>query len=242
MNPFISGPALFKAWREISKFNKNGKKFEELAAAGDVLAEREFVHREEVKCAKAICERLKINLEIKGEENVPVSGPLMVYSNHQSLADILAIICLFENHFQIGFISKDEWRNLKPLAKAIEYTKSVFLVRGGGREALAAISHSTELLSNGFSLAIFPEGTRSKKHEMGEFKAGAFKFAEKAKVPILPVTLDGGYKTFEETGNYKPNQTIRITVHPLVHIENMDRKQQKEAATQIEETIRSGLK
>ena len=75
---------------------------------------------------------------------------------------------------------------------------------------------------------------------MGEFKPGAFKFAEKAKVPILPVTLDGGYRLLEEKGTYQPT-TVRITVHPLVHIENMSKAEQKEVAAQVEETIRSAL-
>ena len=75
---------------------------------------------------------------------------------------------------------------------------------------------------------------------MAEFKGGAFKFAEKAKVPILPVTLDGGYKLLEEKGTYQPAH-VKITVHPLVHIEEMDKHQQKEAAAEIEATIRSAL-
>lgn len=241
MNPFISGPALLKAWGEISKFNKNAATLDKLRQSGDVVAERELIHEKEVICSEGIFDKLKVNIEIEGAENIPSAGPIMVYSNHQSLVDIPAIIYLFKDKFQMGFISKAEWKKLKPLAKAIEYTRSVFLVRGGGREALTAINEATELLKQGFSLCIFPEGTRSKKHEMGEFKPGSFKFAERGGVPILPVTLDGGYKTFEETGNFKPNQTIKIKVHPLVHIENMDRKQLKEAAVQIEETIRSGL-
>lgn len=241
MNIFTSGPALLKAWGEISKFNKNSAELEKLRKAGDFEAECELIRISEGECASGIFDKLKVKIEIEGEENIPASGPIMVYSNHQSLCDIPAIIYLLKDHFQIGFISKAEWKKLKPLAKAIEYTRSVFLVRGGGREALTAINEATELLKQGFSLCIFPEGTRSQKHEMGEFKPGSFKFAERGSVPILPVTLDGGYKVFEETGDYKPGQTIKIKIHPLVHIEQMDRKELKEAAIQIEETIRAGL-
>ena len=89
-------------------------------------------------------------------------------------------------------------------------------------------------------MAIFPEGTRSKGHEMGDFKHGAFKFAEKANAPILPVTLDGGYKLFEEKGTYQPCN-IKITIHPVVHLEEMDKKHQKEVPQQVEDTIKSAL-
>ena len=46
-------------------------------------------------------------------------------------------------------------------------------------------------------MVVFPEGTRSKGEQMGEFKAGSFKLATKAKVPIIPVTIDGSYKIME---------------------------------------------
>ena len=164
----------------------------------------------------------------------------MVYSNHQSLADIFALIYLFRDRCQMGYVAKEEWRKYKIIANAILYTRSVFLTRGDSREAIKTIKEATELLKQGFNLVIFPEGTRSKSHEMAEFKGGAFKFAEKGKVPILPVTLDGGYKLLEEKGTYQPAH-VKITVHPLVHIEEMDKHQQKEAAAEIEATIRSAL-
>jgi 1-acyl-sn-glycerol-3-phosphate acyltransferase len=164
----------------------------------------------------------------------------MVYSNHQSYADVLAMIYLFRDHCQMGYVAKDEWRKVKTLARAILYTRSVFLVRGSSREAVRSIKEVSDLLAQGFNFVIFPEGTRSQSHEMAEFKMGAFKFAEKGKVPILPVTVDGGYHLIEETGSYQPTH-INITVHPLVHIEEMDKHAQKEAQKEIEATIRSAL-
>ena len=55
-----------------------------------------------------------------------------------------------------------------------------------------------------------------------------------------PATIDGSYKLFEEKGSYQPCH-IKITVHPLVHIEEMDKHEQKEAQAAIEATIRSAL-
>ena len=164
----------------------------------------------------------------------------MVYSNHQGFADIPAICYAFRNHCQMGFVSKEEWRKYKVLRDAIVYTRSIFLDRGNPRAAIKALSEVKELLDMGFNMAIFPEGTRSKGPEMGEFKPGSFKFAEKAKVPVLPVTLNGSYKLFEEKGTYQPCH-IDITIHPLVHLEQMDKHQQKEAAEEIEKTIKSAL-
>ena len=48
------------------------------------------------------------------------------------------------------------------------------------------------------------------------------------------------YKLFEEKGTYQPC-TIKITIHPVVHLEEMDKKQQKEVPQQVEDTIKSAL-
>ena len=241
MNLFTAVPALIRVYGPMRKYNSNIPKFKDLRESGDIRAEQELILEKSAIWSEETAKVIGLNIEIEGEENMPDAGPLMIYSNHQGLGDILAIYYLCRNHFQIGFISKDEWRKLGPLAKAIEYTRSVFLVRGSGRDALKTINETSELLKQGFNLAIFPEGTRSRGHEMGEFKSAAFKFAEKAGVPILPVTLDGSYKIFEIDNNYHPNQTMKVTVHPLVHIETMSRDERKAAYKEIEASIKSSL-
>lgn len=240
MNPFTSLPKLWDVYIGARKFNRHIPELKRLRAAGDLEGEREEIRKGQKDAIDHIAPRLRLEFEVTGEENIPDEGAFMVYANHQSYADILAMIYLFKDRCQMGYVAKDEWRRIRPLANAIEYTRSIFLVRGDSREAVRSLKEVAELLKQGFCLTIFPEGTRSQSHEMGEFKAGAFKFAEKGKVPILPVTVDGGYKLFEEKGTYQP-ATIRITVHPLVHIENMSKAEQKEAAAEIEKTIRSAL-
>lgn len=240
MNPFTTIPRLLYVFLGGAHYNKNIPTFDKLRAEGRYEEERELINKGQREFIEWLAPKLSLTFEIKGEENIPEQGPFMVYSNHQSYADIFASLWLFKDHCQIGYVAKEEWRKIGTLAKAIEYTHSIFLVRGNAREAVKSISEAKEVLDKGFNLLIFPEGTRSQRHEMGEFKAGAFKFAEKAKVPILPITLDGGYKLLEEKGTFQPAH-IKITVHPLVHIEQMSKAEQKQAAIDIEETIRSAL-
>lgn len=240
MNLFRSIPKLLTFYFNAKAYGKHIPEIERLRAAGDVEGECEEIRVGQKEFIEKTAPALGVTFEVTGEENIPSEGTYMVYSNHQSFADILAMIYLFKDHRQMGYVAKNEWRKYKVLYNAIEYTRSVFLVRGDSREAIRSIKEVAELLKQGFALVIFPEGTRSQCHEMGEFKPGSFKFAEKGKVPILPVTLDGGYKLYEEKKTYQPAH-IRITVHPLVHIEEMSKSEQKEAAVKIEETIRSAL-
>jgi len=241
MNPFTTIPKFLYGYKETLRYNRALiPELKKLRESGDLAAEREVIRKGQKRWIENVSKNFHLTFEIVGEENVPDEGPIMVYCNHQSFADIPATLYLFRDHLQMGYIAKEEWSKYKVLRDIVHYTRSIFLKRGSGRDAIKTLSEAKEILGQGFNLLIFPEGTRSQKHEMGEFKAGAFKFAEKAKVPILPVTVDGGYKMFEQKGSFQPCH-IKITAHPLVHIENMTKQEQKQAAADIEATIRSAL-
>lgn len=242
MNIFKTGPRFIRGYIETKKFTSIKKQAEALRAAGDLRGEKELIWSAQKRWVETMSPVLGLTYEVHGEENVPSldDGPFMIYSNHQSFADICATLWLMKDHGPMGYVSKKEWSKYPILADVVEYSRSIYLVRNNPKEAVKALGEAKKILDQGFSLCIFPEGTRSQKHEMGEFKAGAFKFAEKAKVPILPVTIDGTYHFFEEDGSWKPAH-IKITAHPLVHIEDMDREHQHEAQKQIEATIRAAL-
>lgn len=242
MNIFKTGPRFIKGYLETKRYTSLKKQMEKLREEGDLEGEKELIRFGQKRWVENISPILGLTYEVHGEENIPApeDGPFMMYSNHQSFADICATLWLVKDHCMMGYVSKKEWSKYQILDDVVNYSRSIYLVRNNPKEAVRALSEAKKMLSQGFNLCIFPEGTRSKGPKMGEFKAGAFKFAEKANVPILPVTVSGTYKFFEEKGTWQPAH-IKITAHPLVHIEKMDKHQQHEAQKQIEETIKSAL-
>ena len=240
MNPFTTVPKFIEGYIETKRYTSLIPEMNELRRQGRLADEKELIRKGQKRWVEGVADKLKMSFEVSGMENFPTEEPFMIYSNHQGYADIAAICWICKDHCQMGFVAKEEWRKVRTLQEAISYTRSIFLERGGGREAVKSINDAKDVLGMGFNLTVFPEGTRSQGHEMGEFKQGAFKFAEKGNVPILPVTIDGSYKFFEEQGTWQPSN-IKITVHPLVHIEKMAKHEQKEAAIEIERTIQSAL-
>ena len=67
--------------------------------------------------------------------------------------------------------------------------RSVFIDRDDARSSLKTMEEGIDLLKKGFSLVIYPEGTRSRGPELGEFKKGSLRLATKSGVPVVPVTL-----------------------------------------------------
>ena len=92
-------------------------------------------------------------------------------------------------------------------------------------------------------MVIFPEGTRAKgpDYELGEFHHGSFKLATKAKVPIVPVTINGTYKCYEETGVVQKHQSFDVIFHEMIDLAAMDRKEYAELPEKVRDIIKSAL-
>lgn len=239
MNIFKSAPAFLKAVSEIRRFDSHGPEIEAARKVGDDDKTREVMVKATSEWAENTAKRLGIEVEVEGEENIPEKGPVLIVSNHQGYFDPVALYYAIQK-FQYGFITKSEFEKYKILVDAADYSGALFLIRGGGRETIQTLNNAVDLFEKGYSIAIFPEGTRSHGPKMNEFKPGSFKFAQKGKVPVLPVTLNGCYHVFEEKNSFQRCK-VKVTIHPLVHYEQMDRHQQNEAHVAIEETIRSAI-
>ena len=113
--------------------------------------------------------------------------------------------------------------------------------RSSLKKSAAAIIEGVNILKNGYSLVIFPEGTRSKGGPMCEFKAGSFKLATKAKVPIVPVTINGSYKLMEANNNMIKPAEVDLYIHPMIETYNLTKEEEKQLHTVVENIIKSKL-
>ena len=89
--------------------------------------------------------------------------------------------------------------------------------RGRAAEALEQMVRDGRMwISRGASVAVFPEGTRSKNGEIGRFKAGAFTLAKEAGVDILPVVMDGTKTLIRKNLAFNWGNRITLRVLPPV--------------------------
>ena len=103
------------------------------------------------------------------------------------------------------------------------------------------MSEAVENVRKGYSLVIFPEGTRSKGGPIKEFKAGSFKLAFKSGVPIVPVTIDGTWKLFEEKKRLQPAE-ITLTIHPAIPTAGLSKEELTLIPPKVQEIVARGLK
>lgn len=124
---------------------------------------------------------------IKGLENLPSEGPVIVACNHLSLWDPIIVGCTMNR--PVYFMAKEELFELPVLGKLLPELGAFPVKRGQGD--IGAIRKSIAVLKEGKVLGIFPEGTRSKSGELQEALSGIVLIMEKSKAPVLPVKVIG---------------------------------------------------
>ncbi|MGN1014523.1 MAG: lysophospholipid acyltransferase family protein [Butyricicoccus sp.] len=175
---------------------------------------------------------------VTGQENLP-NGPAVYISNHQSDFDI---------PIMLGYVGEP-----RPLMAKVELAKvpgvclwmknlnCIFLDRQDVKASVRALMDGAKMVKDGQSLTIFPEGTRSKGGPTHEFKGGAFKIATRAKVPVVPVTIDGSYHLFEERMRIHPG-TVHVTIHPPIATDGMTKEEQNALPKQVEDIVLGALR
>ncbi len=195
----------------------------------------EIAHRYVKKALHNIIVISGSKVEVDGLEHIPQEACLYV-GNHTSYFDIMVTETVIPTG--VGYISKDSFQSIPGLSSWMELIHCLFLNRSDPKEGIKAILKGAEYLKEGYSMLIFPEGTRSKDGQLGEFKGGSLKVAQKAKCPIVPVGISGSSAIFEDNKNLsiKPS-TIKISFGEPIYISDMPRSEQKLLLEQIKETI-----
>ncbi len=138
-----------------------------------------------------------ISTQKYGTEHLPEEGGYMMFPNHQGKYDALGIMYAHEKPCSVVI---DDARSHGVLVKQfIDLIHGKRLVKNDPRQSVRIIRELTEDTKKGRRFIISREGGYHKNHNsVGEFKAGSFKSAVKAEVPIIPVALVDSYRAFEE--------------------------------------------
>ena len=95
-------------------------------------------------------------------------------------------------------------------------------------------------LGRGVSVAIFPEGTRSKTGEIQRFKGGAFVLAKEAGVEILPVVMDGTTNVIKK-GFFNWKHLLTVKVLPPISAEKVAATDPSDMAKEVQEMMTETL-
>tara|TARA_B100000959_G_C14889035_1_gene585859 strand:+ start:511 stop:1227 length:717 start_codon:yes stop_codon:yes gene_type:complete len=180
------------------------------------------------------------------EKLTNIESPVIFAANHQSHVDTHVIMRTLPKPFRKKtavaaafdhFADSDGNSRKKRL---VQFTVAA-LWRAFGIERikspLRSIRTMQDLLSRGWSIVIYPEGTRSRSGDIASFKGGLAVIAKKSGKPVIPICVQGGMKVLPEATYIPHAGIIRITYGEPLHFK--EDESSSEFMARVEHAVRS---
>ena len=162
---------------------------------------------------------------VVGRENVPLSGPVILASNHLSFIDSIAIPTIAPR--RVAYLAKAEYFTGTGISGW--FSRTLFSAVGAlpveretHRAAQAALDTALTVLKDGGAFGIYPEGTRSRDGRLARGKTGVAWLALTADCPVVPVAVAGTDKVQPVGARWPRPRRISVTFgQPLTFPEQM---------------------
>jgi 1-acyl-sn-glycerol-3-phosphate acyltransferase len=149
---------------------------------------------------------LCFHVRVAGRENIPAKGAALLVTNHQSMLDPWMIgIAL---HRQIHFMARESLFK-GGFGQYVLETTNAFPVRRGRADS-TAVREAIRRLNCGYLLNLFPEATRTSDGSIGPIAAGVAIIVHRAKVPVIPVVIDGAFEAWPRDRKFFRHSGIRV--------------------------------
>ena len=168
--------------------------------------------------AKIILKTFLIPVKVEGRENLEKGQSYVFVSNHQGAFDIFLIYGYLGRNFK--WMMKQQLRKIPFVGYACEKSHQIFVDKRGPKKIQKTYETAREILQEGYSVTVFPEGARSFTGHMGRFKKGAFALADELQLPVVPLTINGSFDILPRTRgfvnivNWHP---MRLTIHEPIY-------------------------
>lgn len=173
------------------------------------------------RCCKLFCWtacKFLFRYRYRGTKHVPLAGPVLLASNHQSHLDpvLVGVACP---------------RQMKAMARhTLFFWPLSWLIRSLGavpvnREqgAIGGVKATLKMLKDGEAVLLFPEGTRTRDGALQFLMPGFCALARRSEATIVPVTIDGGFRALPR-GAFFPRRTdVTIVFSPPIRPDEYNR-------------------
>lgn len=177
-----------------------------------------------------------VKVDYIGEENIPTDTPVLYIGNHRSYFDIVLTYPRVPR--PTGYIAKKSMEKVPLLNIWMRNLHCLFLDRENIKAGMQTILAAIDLMKNGTSICIFPEGTRNKEEgSLLPFHEGSFKIASKADCPIVPMTINNSAAVFENQLPWIKKAHVIIEYGKPIYIKELPKEQQKKLAPYVQNII-----
>lgn len=202
----------------------------------DKIQKSMFTHKLIKQIASVPFHLSRIRIKVVGLELLPKDTGFTIYSNHNSWIDPTLIMNSLYN-YPVAGLGKEGAFTIPVIGKFAPKMGFVMIHRDDARQSARAIKTVIQRVQDGYSMIIFPEGTRNKRNDtVLDFKAGAFKVALRSERPIVPITLVKPPKK-----KWRFITRIKVVIHKPVAYNDFKNKKTNDIAKEIQQVIKSVL-
>ena len=158
--------------------------------------------------AKIILKTLLIPVKVEGSKHLEKDQSYVFVSNHQGAFDIFLIYGYLGRNFK--WMMKHQLRKIPFVGYACEKSHQIMVDKRGPKKIQKTYETAREILQEGYSVTVFPEGARTFTGHMGRFKKGAFALADELQLPVVPLTINGSFDILPRQKGF-----ALISWHPL---------------------------
>lgn len=186
--------------------------------------------------------RLFWRIRYQGLENVPLTGGVIIASNHQTYLDPLWKSLPVKREIRyLAWSESFDWPFVGKLITALGAWPVQI-----ERADKTMLRRTSQWLKAGGALVIYPEGGRCLPDgKMMRFKTGAVRMALDANIPILPITIRGGHRVWPRGWRLPHRHKVEVIYHPLQYLTIHEGEDARQAARRetdkLSETIGSAL-
>lgn len=185
---------------------------------------------------EALMNLVLVRLHTRGLEKTPKEGRFLLVCNHLFLADPGILLHCFRKS-QLAFITKYENYDMPFIGKFMHKIMCQPIDRENDRKALKTILKCIQLIrEDQVSIGVFPEGYTSKDGMVHPFRAGVFKIAQKANVPIVVCTIQGTREIFSNLKRLKKTD-VQLHLVEVIPAEQLQGKSAVEISQRVYESM-----
>jgi 1-acyl-sn-glycerol-3-phosphate acyltransferase len=175
-----------------------------------------------------------VRVEVSGLERLEPGRTYVFVSNHQSIYDIPILFSSLP--YQLRIIAKESLGKFPFLGWHLRRTGHM-LVDRSRPDRVKIFGWASRLTSNGLSLIVFPEGTRSHDGRVGRFKGGSFYLALGAGLPVVPLSVIGSRHVMLKGRLATYPGDVRLVVHDPIDTTGLDGSDAREFAERVRRII-----
>ena len=149
---------------------------------------------------KAIIRLLLLPVKVEGREKLEKNKSYVFVANHQGAFDIFLIYGFLGRNFK--WMMKHQILKIPFVGQACKASRQIIIDKRGPKRIKDSYDKAREVLKDGISLVVFPEGARSFTGHMGKFTRGAFMLADELQLPVVPLTINGSFNVLPRTNDW----------------------------------------